>query len=162
MADEQAVVLRQDTSSSTSSLGSFENVSTTEMCKSSSGPYKAENDKDIPEKEAIVVEDLAGSDTDQHKESSQEQCYTSAHAGRAISNLVRFTAAMFVLPLLVMFTTYHYMFRDHYHLPSDEAMLYAGFCGIATVIIIVIIFVYVAYREEQDDEKIQLLSRKSE
>ncbi|KAJ1348611.1 hypothetical protein KIN20_003955 [Parelaphostrongylus tenuis] len=161
MSGDQDVALREDTSSSTSSLGSFENVSTADMCKSSSEPAITDR-PDVPDTKAVDDADPIGSDTNGRKEADQEQFYTSAHAGRAISMLIKFTAAMFVLPLLVMFTTYHYIFRDHYHFPPDEAMLYAGFCGIATVIIIVIIFVYVAYREEQEDEKIRLRLKKSE
>ncbi|KAK6054921.1 VMA21-like domain protein [Cooperia oncophora] len=93
----------------------------------------------------IVVELLAG----------------SAHTRSAIKNLIRFSAAMFVLPLLTMFTTYHYVFRDYFDLPPDQAMLYAGLCGIVVVILIVVAFVYVAYREEQIDVE-KLLLRKTE
>lgn len=94
---------------------------------------------------------------------------------------------MFVLPLLTMFTTYHYVFRglcsfvcvirtlrpvfcfvdplifsDCFDLPPDRAMLYAGICGISVVFVIVAAFVYVAYREEQEDEKVKLSAKKSD
>uniref|UniRef100_A0A0K0CV04 VMA21-like domain protein n=1 Tax=Angiostrongylus cantonensis TaxID=6313 RepID=A0A0K0CV04_ANGCA len=150
MSDDQEVVC-EDSSSNTSSLESFENVSAAEMCKSSS-QVMTDND-DAPDNKAIDVDSIGN---------VADQFYTSVHSGRAISNLVKFSAAMFVLPLLVMFTTYHYIFRDHYHLPPDEAMLYAGYCGIAVVIIIAVVFIYVAYREEQEDEKMKLSSKKSE
>ncbi|VDM57273.1 unnamed protein product [Angiostrongylus costaricensis] len=158
MSDDQDVVC-EDSSSNTSSLGSFENVSAAEMCKSSS-QVMIDND-DAPDNKAIDV-DSVGNVAVEEKRCDQDQFHTSARARRAISNLVKFSAAMFVLPLLVMFTTYHYIFRDHYHLPPDEAMLYAGYCGIAVVIIIAVVFIYVAYREEQEDEKMMLSSKKSE
>lgn len=68
-----------------------------------------------------------------------------------------------------MFSLYHYVFigifyvynkwlynidiiSDYFQLPADQAMLYAGLCGISVVIIIVSAFVYIAYKEEEQAE----------
>ncbi|VDP45715.1 unnamed protein product, partial [Heligmosomoides polygyrus] len=88
-----------------------------------------------------------------NKWSFQDQFYTPTHTRSAISNLIRFSAAMFVLPLLTI---------DYFDLPPDRAMLYAGICGISVVFVIVAAFVYVAYREEQEDEKVKLSAKKSD
>lgn len=41
---------------------------------------------------------------------------------------------------------------DHYHLPSDKAALYSGILGVGAVYLIVIVFIYLAYREEKEIE----------
>lgn len=41
---------------------------------------------------------------------------------------------------------------DYYHLPPDQAMLYAGLCGISVVLVIVAMFVWTAYKEEVEAE----------
>ncbi|EYC31794.1 hypothetical protein Y032_0003g1242 [Ancylostoma ceylanicum] len=163
MSDECGVV-RGGSSSSISTADSFENVTgptSSESSGSRESPVVDEDGKPVESREQPISSDVIDTDTVEEV-CSNEPFYTNVSSRRAISNLIKFSAAMFVLPLLTMFTTYHYIFRDYFHLPPDQAMLYAGFCGIAVVITIVIVFIYVAYREEQEDEKINKLMKKSE
>uniref|UniRef100_A0A7I4YBU5 VMA21-like domain protein n=1 Tax=Haemonchus contortus TaxID=6289 RepID=A0A7I4YBU5_HAECO len=158
MSDEYDVV-QGDSSSNTSTTGSFENVSTPGVAepaadeKATKEDVKDEKSTNAEAKEAETTPDWVKSDDELLRHPSTRS---------AIKNLIRFSAAMFVLPLLTMFTTYHYVFRDYYDLPPDQAMLYAGLCGVIVVILIVIVFVYIAYREEQDIEQIELLLKKEE
>uniref|UniRef100_A0A1I7XH42 ORC3_N domain-containing protein n=1 Tax=Heterorhabditis bacteriophora TaxID=37862 RepID=A0A1I7XH42_HETBA len=82
----------------------------------------------------------------------EEQFYTAEDSRRAIANLVVFSAAMFILPLLTMFSMYYYIFIDYFHIAGPQAMLYAGLCGMVVVIFIVGLFIRVAYKEEKDAE----------
>ncbi|ETN76811.1 VMA21-like domain protein [Necator americanus] len=157
-------VVRGDSSSSISTTGSFENVTgpcVSESNGSRSSPVVKEGNEEVESLEEMASLESSGSSVT-GEVCSNEQLHTPAHTRRAISNLIKFSAAMFVIPLLTMFTMYHYVFRDYFHLPPDQAMLYAGICGIAAVIIIVIVFIYVAYREEKEDENTQKLMKKSE
>ncbi|PIO74972.1 VMA21-like domain protein [Teladorsagia circumcincta] len=158
MSDEYDVV-QGDSSSNTSTTGSFENVNASAVADSCDAA-KVTNDDATDEKSTDAEQENVEA-TPEWAKSDDELLYTSAHTRSAITNLIRFSAAMFVLPLLTMFTTYHYVFRDYFDLPPDQAMLYAGLCGVAVVILIMIAFVYIAYREEQADEK-KLSLRKSE
>ncbi|RCN33873.1 VMA21-like domain protein [Ancylostoma caninum] len=163
MSDEYGVV-RGGSSSSISTVDSFENVTgptSSESGGSRESPIVNEDSKPVENPEQAIPSEINDADTVEDA-CSNEPFYTNVHSRRAISILIKFSAAMFVLPLLTMFTMYHYVFRDYFHLPPDQAMLYAGFCGIAVVIIIVIVFIYVAYRDEQEEEKIEKLAKKSE
>ncbi|KAK6021096.1 VMA21-like domain protein [Ostertagia ostertagi] len=157
MSDEYDIV-QGDSSSNTSTTGSFENVNSSAVVDPASAVAdpcaapKVVSDDATEEKSTDAEQDQAKA-TPEWAKSDDELLYTSAHTRSAITNLIRFSAAMFVLPLLTMFTTYHYVFRDYFDLPPDQAMLYAGLCGVAVVILIMIAFVYIAYREEQADEK---------
>ncbi|CAD6186044.1 unnamed protein product [Caenorhabditis auriculariae] len=116
----------------------------------------ADNEEVVEEKTAEdIVEDMLNAPI----RPDQEQFYTADDTRRAISNLIFYSAMMFVLPLLTMFSMYHYVFIDICHLPPSEAMLYAGLSGAAVVILIAALFVYTAYKEEKDAEKL-VLSRK--
>ncbi|KAK5977600.1 hypothetical protein GCK32_017037 [Trichostrongylus colubriformis] len=159
MSDEYDVV-QGDSSSNTSTTGSFENVSASGVADPSVAA-KATNG-DITDEKSTDMEQEEVEPTPEWLKSDEELLQTSAHTRSAITNLIRFSAAMFVLPLLTMFTTYHYVFRDYFDLPPDQAMLYAGLCGVAVVILIMIVFVIIAYREEQADEKKNLSLRKSQ
>ncbi|KAH7696673.1 Protein R07E5.7 [Aphelenchoides avenae] len=96
--------------------------------------FDAEEEEDEEEKEAITDEDILYSDDVRHG---------------AIANLIFFSILMFTLPVIVMYVTYKFVFLDHYHLPRDEAALYAGLCAAATVIAIAAAFVWKAIKEEQ-------------
>ncbi|CAB3403357.1 unnamed protein product [Caenorhabditis bovis] len=91
----------------------------------------------------------------------QEQFYTAEDSRRAITLLVFFSAMMFTLPLLVMFSLYYWVFIDLFHLPPDRAMLYSGICAAAVVILICAAFAYVAWKEEKDaEEKLKMSEAK--
>jgi len=66
----------------------------------------------------------------------------------ATRNLIVFSFFMFTIPLAVMYVTYRYLFIDYLHLTRDRAALYAGIVGIGVAYAIVIIFIWMAYREE--------------
>ncbi|EPB69594.1 VMA21-like domain protein [Ancylostoma ceylanicum] len=127
MSDECGVV-RGGSSSSISTADSFENVTgptSSESSGSRESPVVDEDGKPVESREQPISSDVIDTDTVEEV-CSNEPFYTNVSSRRAISNLIKFSAAMFVLPLLTMFTTYHYIFRDYFHLPPDQAMLYAG------------------------------------
>ncbi|KHJ92981.1 hypothetical protein OESDEN_07114 [Oesophagostomum dentatum] len=104
-------VVRGDSSSSISTSESFENVAApgaSESSESRGSPVvNAENDS-TESSEQVKSPD---SDTSSPVEDANDQFFTPAHSRHAISLLIKFSAAMFVLPLLTMFTMYHYVFR---------------------------------------------------
>ncbi|PAV72011.1 hypothetical protein WR25_22450 [Diploscapter pachys] len=127
---------------------------------------RMEVEEDRQEKEQVddVPKDPLYEDPHAHDQlkEDQKQFYTSEDARNAWSNLIMFSSAMLVLPLLTMFTLYHWVFIDHYHMPEDQAMFYAGMCGVAVVFIICGLFVWTAYNEEKEAERRLKLEKKDE
>ncbi|CAI4229009.1 unnamed protein product [Auanema sp. JU1783] len=146
-------------SDSSSTSSSFEKVDGTDS-QSENDSVTEENVEEVVEKNIMDKTEEELLDVPMKKE--QEQFYTTEDSNRAIRNLVMFSSAMFVLPLLIMFSSYYYVFIDHFHLPSDQAMLYSAFCGVAVVFVIVGLFIYVAYQEEKEAELKLKASKKAE
>ncbi|KAF7632408.1 hypothetical protein Mgra_00008187 [Meloidogyne graminicola] len=72
-----------------------------------------------------------------------------AARGRAISRLIGFSLVLIIVPLAAMYITYRFIFTDHFHLPRDKAVLYGGLVAAALVYIILGLFAWIAYRDEQ-------------
>uniref|UniRef100_A0A1I7XVX8 Vacuolar ATPase assembly integral membrane protein VMA21 n=1 Tax=Steinernema glaseri TaxID=37863 RepID=A0A1I7XVX8_9BILA len=93
-------------------------------------------------------------------EEEQAQFYTPLAQHKAVSNLVFYSIMMFVFPLGVMFGSYHVIFLDYFGYDSRTASLYAGITAAVAVYIVIICFIYTAYREEADAEKEKLEKKK--
>ncbi|CAI5444359.1 unnamed protein product [Caenorhabditis angaria] len=117
-------------------------------------PFVDQSIKDDAEKPAEKDgEQLVQDALTQPIRADQEQFYSPEDNRRAITLLILFSAMMFTLPLLVMFTLYYWVFIDYFHLPADRAMLYAGICAACVVVAICAAFAWIAWKEEKEAEE---------
>uniref|UniRef100_A0A0M3ITE9 VMA21-like domain protein n=1 Tax=Ascaris lumbricoides TaxID=6252 RepID=A0A0M3ITE9_ASCLU len=70
---------------------------------------------------------------------------------RAINYCLTFTVLLFTLPLAVMYFTYRFLLKDYFGFDDARAALYAGGVAAVLVIVLVAMFVWIAYREEKHD-----------
>lgn len=79
----------------------------------------------------------------------QQQFYSEEARKVAVNNLIIFSIAMFSVPFAVMYICFYYVFNNH---ETKDDMLYSGIAAMASVYVIIILFIIVAYREEQEAE----------
>uniref|UniRef100_A0A914MDW1 Vacuolar ATPase assembly integral membrane protein VMA21 homolog n=1 Tax=Meloidogyne incognita TaxID=6306 RepID=A0A914MDW1_MELIC len=72
-----------------------------------------------------------------------------AARGRAISRLIGFSLVLIIVPLTAMYLSYRFIFTDSFHLPRDKAVLYGGLVAAALVYVILGLFAWIAYKDEQ-------------
>uniref|UniRef100_A0AC35UBD1 VLIG-type G domain-containing protein n=1 Tax=Rhabditophanes sp. KR3021 TaxID=114890 RepID=A0AC35UBD1_9BILA len=114
----------------------------------------AESDDDEEETEVDTEEEHEYED---EEEAPIEECESDKYYGKdakhtAILNLIYYSVLMFVVPLSVMYLTYHYVFIGHYGYDTDTAAMYAGLCAAATVYLVILAFIREAYNEEKQAE----------
>jgi hypothetical protein len=76
--------------------------------------------------------------------------YTEETRAKAIVLLIYFSILMVALPFASMYYCYHYVFNEY---DASTDMLYSGLVAIAEVYILVAIFIFIAYKDEQTIEK---------
>lgn len=82
-------------------------------------------------------------------ETTEQVLIAAETRGRAISRLVMFSVILITVPLCAMYLTYRFIFTDIYHLPRDQAVLYGGLVAAVFVYVILGIFAWLAYHDEQ-------------
>uniref|UniRef100_A0AC34Q5S9 Uncharacterized protein n=1 Tax=Panagrolaimus sp. JU765 TaxID=591449 RepID=A0AC34Q5S9_9BILA len=89
-----------------------------------------------------------------------EAIYTPETRARAIVLLLYFSILLVVVPFSSMYFCYYHIF---YGYDSSTAMLYSGIVAIVEVYVLVAIFVWLAYKDEQSIErKVKAELKKSE
>uniref|UniRef100_A0A914Q4C6 Vacuolar ATPase assembly integral membrane protein VMA21 homolog n=1 Tax=Panagrolaimus davidi TaxID=227884 RepID=A0A914Q4C6_9BILA len=76
--------------------------------------------------------------------------YTEETRAKAIVLLIYFSILMVALPFASMYYCYHYVFNEY---DASTDMLYSGLVAIAEIYILVAIFIFIAYKDEQTIEK---------
>ncbi|KHN81245.1 hypothetical protein Tcan_13784 [Toxocara canis] len=70
---------------------------------------------------------------------------------KAISYCVIFTMLLFTVPLIAMYLSYRFLFKDYFGFDDATSALYAGGVAASIVLFFMVLFVWIAYREEKRD-----------
>uniref|UniRef100_A0A0N4Z2D9 Vacuolar ATPase assembly integral membrane protein VMA21 homolog n=1 Tax=Parastrongyloides trichosuri TaxID=131310 RepID=A0A0N4Z2D9_PARTI len=114
---------------------------------------KSGNNTEEEEVDGTEDENETEEESDEEEEITEaDRWYGYDSRKRALNNLVYYSILMFIFPLVTMYLTYQYIFIDIYHYDTDTAAMYSGLIAAGLVYVIIISFIWEAYKEEQEAE----------